>query len=75
MTRKSTDLIAPNLRIREALRYRLEKAARKRGVSLNREMTDRLEGSFDLPKLQALETLVERLAGVVDQMAPAKMGE
>ena len=58
MPRKPTALIAPNLRIRESLRRRLEKAARKRGVSLNREMTDRLEGSFDLPRL---ETLAPRL--------------
>jgi hypothetical protein len=47
MPRKPSDIVAPNLRIREDLRRRLEQAAQKRGVSLNFEMTERLKASLD----------------------------
>ena len=47
MPRKPSDIVQPNLRIREDLRRRLEQAAKKRGVSLNPEMTERLRASFD----------------------------
>lgn len=47
MARKPTDIVQPNLRIRESLRRDLESAAKKNGVSINREMSDRLYLSFD----------------------------
>ena len=47
MARKPSDIVQPNLRIREELRRRLEREAKKRDVSLNNEMTYRLERSFD----------------------------
>jgi hypothetical protein len=47
MPRKPSDIVQPNLRIREDLRRRLEQAAKKRGVSINAEMTERLRASFD----------------------------
>jgi hypothetical protein len=48
MARKPSDIVAPNLRIREDLRRRLEKAAEKNRVSINREMINRLTDSFEL---------------------------
>jgi ribosomal protein L18E len=47
MPRKPSDIVQPNLRIREDLRRRLERAATKAGRSLNQEMTQRLRASFD----------------------------
>ena len=47
MARKPSDIVQPNLRIREELRRQLEQAAQKRGVSLNQEMNWRLRDSFD----------------------------
>jgi predicted membrane chloride channel (bestrophin family) len=54
MPRKPSDIVQPNLRIREDLRRRLEAAAKKRGVSLNFEMTERLKQSFDQGDLDRL---------------------
>ncbi len=48
MARKPSDIVSPNLRIREDLRLRLEKAAAKNKVSINREMINRLTDSFEL---------------------------
>jgi hypothetical protein len=44
--RKKTDIVQVKLRIREALRKRLETAARGAELSLNSEITRRLENSF-----------------------------
>lgn len=57
MARKPSDIVAPNLRIREDLRRRLETAAKKRGVSLNYEMTSRLTASFDREDLFKLDRI------------------
>lgn len=54
MPRKSTDTAQLKLRIREDLRRQLEAAAKKRDVSLNYEMTDRLRASFDRADLYTL---------------------
>jgi hypothetical protein len=54
MARKPTEVVAVTLRIREDLRRRLERAARKAGVSLNAEMEKRLEDSFDLANTGSL---------------------
>ena len=57
MARKPSDIVAPNLRIREDLRLRLEKAAIKNRVSINREMINRLTDSFVLRARLNLEEL------------------
>lgn len=44
--RKKTDIVQLKLRMREALRKRLETAARGEEISLNSEMVRRLESSF-----------------------------
>jgi hypothetical protein len=61
MARKPSDIVQPNLRIREDLRRRLEQAAKKRGVSLNHEMTDRLKASFDQEALRAIDKVASGL--------------
>jgi hypothetical protein len=46
MAKKSTAIVPTMLRIREDLRKRLEREAKKRDHSLNAEMAERLEKSF-----------------------------
>jgi hypothetical protein len=55
MARKPTDTAHLNLRYPEALRRRLERAAKNGGRSMNTEIVERLEQSFrreDFEKLQ-----------------------
>jgi hypothetical protein len=54
MARKPTEVVAVTLRIREDLRRRLEREARRDGISLNAEMEKRLEDSFDLANTGSL---------------------
>lgn len=63
MARKPSDIVQPNLRIREELRRRLEQAAKKRGVSINYEMTSRLKESFDREELLTLYKVTEDMKG------------
>jgi hypothetical protein len=49
-SRKLTDTVQLKLRIREDLRRKLEREAKKKEVSLNAEMVDRLIRSFDGPE-------------------------
>src|SRR5258706_7694584 len=60
MARKPTDTVQLNLRFSEALRRRLESAAKKRGGSLNSEIVDRLERSVEM------EDEADRAAQVAD---------
>jgi hypothetical protein len=53
MVRKATDIVSLSLRIREGLRRRLEREAKKDNQSLNAEIVDRLDQSFDLAKRQS----------------------
>src|SRR5262249_21179308 len=46
MARKSTEMVALTLRIREQLRRKLERASERNNTSLNAEMANRLEASF-----------------------------
>src|SRR5262249_3622208 len=46
MTRKPTEYVQFKLRIREALRRKLERAAEKKAISTNAEAVERLEESF-----------------------------
>ena len=59
MPRKPTAIAQLKLRIREDLRAKLEKAAKKRAVSLNFEMTSRLSDSLDRESLFALHQMAE----------------
>jgi hypothetical protein len=66
--RKSTDQVQLNVRMRESLRAKLEQSAKKNYESLNREVVDRLERSFDRQDLlvEALSmTYGKRLAGIL----------
>jgi len=60
MARKPSDLVMTSLRLREALRRRIEKAAEKNGVSLNHEMVSRLERSFDKEAAQSINQAARR---------------
>jgi hypothetical protein len=44
--RKATELVPTMLRIRESLRKKLERSAKSNDVSINQEISDRLELSF-----------------------------
>jgi hypothetical protein len=63
--RKKTDIVQFKLRIREALRRRLEAVARAEERSLNSEIAHRLETSFEQEKnVQLLEALLAPGAGL-----------
>jgi hypothetical protein len=63
--RKKTDIVQFKLRIREALRRRLEAAAEAEERSLNSEIAHRLENSFEQEKsLHMLEALLAPGAGL-----------
>ena len=57
MSRKPGETVQINLRLKEALRRRLEREAKKRGVSLNFEMTSRIEQSFEMESLRTQEVV------------------
>jgi HicB family len=64
MARKPANIIQPSLRIREDLHRRLEQAAKKRGVSLNIEMTNRLKESFDREAHRTIDVVASDLNDV-----------
>ena len=73
MARKPSDIVAPNLRIREELRRELKRKADKNRVSLNVEMMNRLKWSLDQEDAQSiavsatsLETISLRLSKIVE---------
>jgi len=61
MARKPADIVQPSLRIREDLHRRLEQAAKKHGVSLNFEMTNRLKESFDREAHRTIDGVASEL--------------
>jgi hypothetical protein len=64
MARKPTELVPLMLRLRESLRKQLEKAAKAHDVSMNTEINDRLEHSFEREKQEARDTaIVDAIAG------------
>jgi hypothetical protein len=63
--RKKTDVVQLKLRIREALRSRLEAAAKKVDISLNSEMSRRLEESFQQSEIRLV---IEALLGQWDDL-------
>jgi hypothetical protein len=71
--RKRTDIVALKLRLREALRKRLELAAKGGERSLNSEIVARLEQSFDRESLTDLHGKVQGLMGaVIDRLEHEK---
>lgn len=66
--RDQTALVQLKVRMREPLRARMEQDAKRRGVSINAEIVDRLERSLDradlLPEVMSLN-YGEELAGVL----------
>jgi len=71
MTRKPSDIVQPNLRIREELRRRLEKEAAKRRVSLNQEMTYRLQRSLEEDAARTIDNIAGDIANVWDRFSAA----
>jgi len=59
---KPSDIVSPNLRIRNALRQQLEIEARKNQTTLNGEMARRLQQSFDAEAMQTIKDLADGLA-------------
>lgn len=60
MAKKSTAIVPTMLRIREDLRKRLEREAKKRDHSLNAEMAERLEKSFAATRDSAIIDMLVR---------------
>jgi uncharacterized membrane protein YheB (UPF0754 family) len=64
-TRKSTDMVQVNLRIRESLRLRIEAAAKANNNSLNDELGERLELSFknedQAPQIKTLTDMLDAM--------------
>jgi hypothetical protein len=54
MARKPSEIVAVTLRIREDLRRRLEREAKRGRTSLNAEMERRLEDSFEMANMASL---------------------
>jgi leucyl-tRNA synthetase len=69
MARKPADIVQPSLRIRDDLHRRLEQAAKKRGVSLNFEMTNRLKESFDREAHRTIDSVASDLENVWTRFA------
>jgi predicted HicB family RNase H-like nuclease len=64
VARKTTELVPLMLRLREGLRKQLEKAAKAHDQSLNTEVNDRLERSFERERQEARDTrILNALAG------------
>ena len=57
MPRKPTETVQVNLRMKESLRRKLEREASKHFVSLNKEMTMRIEDSFEKAARGTFESL------------------
>ena len=65
IARKQSAMVGLRVRFREPLRKKLEVAAKKRGVSLNAELVDRLERSFSA---EAVEQVVSsKLDGMFER--------
>jgi hypothetical protein len=62
MPRKPSAILDYKLRIREILRRRIEAAAKARAVSLNYEMTSRLERSFERDEMFKLDRITANMA-------------
>jgi hypothetical protein len=63
MPRKPAKIIQVNLRVQEALRQRLEKAALANGATFNGEMVRRLEASLQADSQRIVEITAQDMAG------------
>lgn len=72
MARKPTDVVQTGLRIREALRRRLEAAAAKRGISFNGEAASRLERSFEEDAARSIDIIASDMAAVWERYSKAQ---
>jgi hypothetical protein len=71
--RKADEIAQLNLRLPESLRSRIEAAAKKNGNSLNREILQRIEASFEL---QATTTMMQdALVKMADHMGLAELAQ
>jgi predicted HicB family RNase H-like nuclease len=75
MTRKQSATVGLRVRFREPLRKKLELAAKKKGVSLNAELIERLEKSFryddELATLRETAKNMSEAAGSLQETAIA----
>ena len=69
MPRQPSAIVQYKLRIREALRRRIERAAKEHGVSANQEMVRRLEQSFDQETTRTLDDICKVLTLSTVQLA------
>jgi predicted DNA-binding protein len=81
MARKPTDTAHLNLRYPEALRRRLERAAKNSGRSMNTEIVERLEESFEREDFEKVQDVINRgmlkIIGVIAEVTkhiPAPKG-
>jgi antitoxin component of RelBE/YafQ-DinJ toxin-antitoxin module len=68
MPRRPDDNVQIGLRVREAMRTRLQREAKKNGVPVNREICNRLERSL---QSDAAQTLEEVAAAVTTRLRKA----
>src|SRR4051794_34485349 len=69
--RMATDKIQINLRVSDDFRERLQSAAADRGVSVNKEITDRLQKSFDEDVRMSLDGQTADLYAILRVVATA----
>jgi hypothetical protein len=61
LPRKPSDNVQVGLRLREGLRQRLIREAKKNQIPLNREMSQRLEASFKIGAIKSIEEVAADL--------------
>jgi hypothetical protein len=67
--KKPSDITQIKIRVREDLRRQLEAAAKKRDVSINFEMVDRLRASFDQGDRVELSRITADLSEIYERTA------
>jgi hypothetical protein len=65
MAKKKTETVVVTWRVKEALRRRLESAATHNEISVNAEITRRIEESFSRESLVDLQDKVQKLMGSI----------
>jgi hypothetical protein len=69
MPRKPFEIVQYKLRIREALRRRIERAAKEHGISANQEMAGRLERSFEQESMRKIDLIATQMEKLVQYTA------
>jgi hypothetical protein len=75
MNRKPDATIQINLRVRESMRRRLERAAEKQGTSMNYQITSRIEAAFDQEHLRTIDAVTRDLESHAARIAAADVSE